>query len=98
MTLTKTQHLKPSTTTWIARLPAIVAGIVLVVVLATTLLGWPARPNAPNEETTTGIVVAVRPAEATGDADIVIYGYRLPDNTQVFGRVPIEPQSAHPSP
>lgn len=94
--MTLTQQQQQTLSTWIPRAPAIFAGVVALVVFATTFLGWPTRPNVTNEETTTGIIVAVRPAEATGNTDIVIYGYRLPDGTQVFSRVPIYEQGAHP--
>jgi hypothetical protein len=94
MTLTQTQH--QTVSTWIARTPSIVAGIAAVAIIATTLLSWPTRPNVPTEETTSGIIVAVRAAEVTGNTDIVIYGFRLPDGTQVFSRVAIYEQGAHP--
>ncbi len=65
--------------------------------MTTTVLGWPTRPDVPNEETTAGIIVAVRSAQVTGDSDIVIYGFQLPNGSQVFGRVAIDPEGAHPA-
>lgn len=95
MTLTQTQQ--QTISTWIARTPSIVAGIAALAILVTTLLNWPTRPYVPTEETTSGIVIAVRSAKATGNTDIVIYGYRLPDGTQVFSRAAISEQGAHPA-
>jgi hypothetical protein len=73
----------------------IVAGIVAVLVVAWNILGWPTRPNVPNEAITTGIVVAVRSDVGTG-TDFVIFGYSLADGTQLFPRVPISQDGAHP--
>jgi len=91
-----TQPQQRSIIIWMSRLPTMVAGMVAAIIVVTTISSWPSRPTVPNEETTSGIVVAVRAAEVTGNTDLIIYGYRLPDDTQLFARVPIEPLAAHP--